>query len=81
MMINTATPAESDFKQIFHFHFITYSLGVEPVVTHQTAWLESTGVCVNSNLLQSTHIHVVQCLLRPRAVYCCILCSAVHVSC
>ena len=24
-------------------HFIPYSL--EPVVTHQTSWLESTGVC------------------------------------
>ncbi len=28
-------------------HFILYLTvwGVEPVVTHQTSWLESTGVC------------------------------------
>ncbi len=27
---------------LLHFHFIPYSLGVEPVVTHQTSWLDST---------------------------------------
>ena len=31
----------------FCFHFILYLItwGVEPAVTHQTSWLESTGVC------------------------------------
>ena len=36
----------------FHFislHFIPYSLGVEPVVTHRTSWLESTGVLKRHN--------------------------------
>ncbi len=31
----------------YNFMFILYLIvwGVEPVVTHQTSWLESTGVC------------------------------------
>ena len=33
--------------QVCVIYFIPHasSLGVEPVVTHQTSWLESTGVC------------------------------------
>ncbi len=32
---------------LIHFFFIQHLTvwGVEPVVTHQTSWLESTGIC------------------------------------
>ena len=32
-------------KTFLFFHFMPYSLGVEPDVTHQTSWLGSTGEC------------------------------------
>ena len=34
-------------QEISHVHFITNLMvwGMEPIVTHQTSWLESTGVC------------------------------------
>ena len=32
--------------QKFHFLILYFTVwGVEPVVTHQTSWLESTGAC------------------------------------
>jgi len=31
--------------QLSHFIFINIVWGMEPVVTHQISWLESTGVC------------------------------------
>jgi len=42
-----AKPSRSKVEQRLRRLFILYLTvwGVEPVVTHQTSWLESTGVC------------------------------------
>ncbi len=47
-LLRVTNTCESLLKlESFLFHFILGLTvwGVEPVVTHQTSWLESTGVC------------------------------------
>ncbi len=59
-------------QEVSHFHFIQNLTvwGVEPVVPHQTSWLESTGVCGNrqsaiQELCKAQHDSGFECQLMP----------------
>jgi len=61
---SSMSPLTSDLVQHKMFIFILHltAWGLEPVVTHQTFWLESTGVCLFCSLRNPLLMHALHAM-------------------